>query len=223
VTNGFGGQSGTQVVRIDPADEAVDVAFPSGNAKAIVVAFGAIWLADADRDQVLRYDPQNLSAGPTAIPIDDDAVADEAPRYLAAGAGIAEGIWVANELGDTVVRIDPESLKVGDHIQVEGPTGVAAGDSGIWVTSETLDRVHRFDAADRRALQTFEQEDGVLDGPTVIAVAPSGVWVGSDLESAIALIAPNATTAERLALDGIVGGLVVDVSGDVWVTVRAPL
>jgi len=222
VTNGFGSQSGTQVVRIDPLDEAVDVAFPSGNEKAIVVAFGAIWLADADRDQVLRYDPQNLSAGPTAIPVDEDAVADEAPRYLAVGTGAAEGIWVANELGDTVVRIDPATLKVDDRIQVEGPTGVAAGDSGIWVTSETSDRLHRFDAADGRALQTFEQEDGILDGPTVITVAASGVWVGSDLESAMARIAPGATTAERLALDGIAGGLALDGNGDVWVTVRAP-
>ena len=90
------------------------------------------------------------------------------------------------------------------------------------MTSETSDRVHRFDAADGRALQTFEQEDGILDGPTVIAVAPSGAWVGSDLESAIARIPPGATTAERLALDGIAGGLVVDGNGDVWVTVRAP-
>jgi serine/threonine protein kinase len=222
VTNGFGGQSGTQVVRIDPADEAVDVAFPSGNEKAIVVAFGSIWLADADRDQVLRYDPRNLSAEPTAIPIDDDAVADEAPRFLAVGTGTAEGIWVANELGGSVMRIDPATDEVDDLIQVEGPTGVAADDSGVWVTSETLDRVHRFDAADFRALQTYQQEDGILDGPTVIAVGPSGVWIGSDLESAIVLIVPNATTVERLALGGIAGGLVVDGNGDVWVTVRAP-
>ena len=222
ITNGFGSASGTQVVTVDPTTESVEVAFPSGNEKAIVVAFESIWLADADRDQVLRFDPQNLSAGPTAIAVDDDGVADEAPRFLAVGTDTAEGIWVANELGDTVVRIDPATDEVDARIPVEGPTGVAAGDSGIWVTSETLDRVHRFDAADGRALQTYQQEDGILDGPTVIALGPSGVWIGSDLESAIARIAPGATTVERLALDGIAGGLVVDGSGDVWVTIRAP-
>ena len=60
--NGFGSQSGTQVVRVDPADDSVEVAFPSDNAKAIVVAFDSIWLADADRDRVLRYDPEDLIA-----------------------------------------------------------------------------------------------------------------------------------------------------------------
>ena len=65
ITNGFGSQSGTQVVTVDPTDESVEVAFPSGNAKAIVVAFGSIWLADADRDRVLRYDPEDLAAEPT--------------------------------------------------------------------------------------------------------------------------------------------------------------
>jgi tRNA A-37 threonylcarbamoyl transferase component Bud32 len=35
ITNGFGSASGTQVVAVDPANESVDVAFPSGTAKAV--------------------------------------------------------------------------------------------------------------------------------------------------------------------------------------------
>ena len=222
ITNGFGGPSGTgQVVRVDLGDEPVEPGFPSGNAKAIVVAFGSIWLADADRDVVLRYDPEDLDAPPTEIPTDDDPNASAAPRSLSVGTGMAKGIWVANELGDTVVRIDPDTDEVaGQGIQVESPTAVAADDSGVWVTSELNDRVHRFDPAGR-AVRTFDHDDGVLDGPTAIVIAPDGVWFGSVLESAIARLDPETDTIDRVAIDGITGGMVVDANGDLWVAVRA--
>ena len=220
ISNGFGSQSGTQVVRVDPVDDSVEVAFPSDNAKAIVVAFDSIWLADADRDRVLRYDPQDLSAEPTVIPVDDDEIANAAPRALAVGSGAAEGIWVVNELGDTVIRIDGETNEEAGRIQVEAPTAVAADDSGVWVTSETHDRLHHFEL-DGRALQTYQTTDGIPDGPTAIVIAPSGVWVGSDLESAVSRIDPETNAVDRLPLGGITGGLAVDGNGDVWVTVRA--
>jgi streptogramin lyase/predicted Ser/Thr protein kinase len=221
ITNGFGSASGTQVVKVDPTDDAVEVAFPTEDAKAIVVAFGSIWLADAERDRVLRFDPQDLSAEPIVIPVDDDAIADEAPRSLSVGDGAAEGIWVTNQLGGTVVKIDPGTDEATDRIQVDAPTGVAADDSGIWVTSEINDRVHQFEPAGGRAIRTYQREDGVLDGPTSIAIGPTGVWVGSDLESAVARIDPVTTEVDRLATGGLTGGIVVDGNGDVWVTVRA--
>jgi serine/threonine-protein kinase len=223
ITNGFGGPSGSgEVVRVDLTDESVESAFPSGNAKAIVVAFGSIWLADADRDLVLKFDPEDLDAPPEEIPIDDDTNASAAPRSLSVGTGAAEGIWVTNELGDAVVRIDPETNEVAEpRIQVEAPFAVAADDSGVWVTSEINDRVIRFDATDGRTLQTYQSAEGVLDGPTAVAIAPNGVWFGSDLESAIARLDPDTDTIDRVAIDGITGGLVVDANGDLWVAVRA--
>ena len=223
ITNGFGSQSGTQVVRVDPTDDSVEIAFPSDDAKAIMVAFGSIWLADAHRDRVLRYDPEDLSAEPTVIPVDDDAVADEAPRTLAVGSGAAEGIWVVNQLGDTVVRIDPEANEVADRIQVDAPTAVAADDSGVWVTSETLDRVHHLDPVEGRAIRTYQAAEGVPDGPTAIVIAPSGVWVGSDLDTTVARIDPDTHAIDGLRLSGITGGIAVDGNGDVWVSVRAQL
>jgi streptogramin lyase/predicted Ser/Thr protein kinase len=221
ITNGFGSASGTQVVTVDPTTESVEVAFPTGNAKAIVVAFGSIWLADADRDLVLRYDPEDLAADPEGIPTDGGAPESAVPRFLAVGTGAAEGIWVVNELGDNVVRIDPDTNKVAGRIDVESPTTVAADDSGVWVTSEANDRLHHFDA-DGRALQTLQHSDGILDGPTAIVIVPSAVWIGSDLETAVARIDPETNTVDRVALGGITGGMAVDGNGDVWVTIRAP-
>ena len=205
---------------VDPTTESVEVAFPSGTAKAIVVAFGSIWLADADRDLVLRYDPEDLAADPVEIPVDEGATESAVPRFLAVGTGAAEGIWVVNELGGNVVRIDPETNEVAGRIDVESPTAVAADDSGVWVTSEANDRVHHFDAAGR-ALQTLQHSDGILDGPTAIVIGPSGVWIGSDLETAVARIDPETNAVDRVALGGITGGMAVDGNGDVWVTIRA--
>jgi streptogramin lyase len=47
------------------------------------------------------------------------------------------------------------------------------------------------------------------------------VWFGSVLESAIARLDPETDAIDRVAIDGITGGMVVDASGDVWVAVRA--
>jgi streptogramin lyase len=221
ITNGFGSQNGTQVVVVDPADNSVRVAFPADDEKAIAVAFGSIWLADADRDRVLRYDPGKLDGNPIVIPVDEDEIADAAPRFIAVGSGEAAGIWVVNEFGDTVVRIDPRRNEVADRIQVDAPTAVAADDSGVWVTSEANDQVHQFDPIEGRTVRTFQYADGIPDGPTAIVTGPSGVWVGSDLETVVVRIDPETNAVVRLPLGGITGGLAVDGDGDVWVTVRA--
>ena len=222
ITNGFGSQSGTpQVVMVDPSDDSVDIAFPSDDAKAIVVAFDAIWLADTERDRVLRYDPGNLSADPIDIPLDDDEIAQAAPRFLAVGSGAASGIWVVNELGGTVMRINPETNEVVDRFTIPFPTAVAADDEGVWVSSEANDQVQRFDPVDGTTLLTLEPGDGIPDGPTGIAIGADGVWVASDLEPVVIRIDPARNeVVERLAIAGIAGAMVADPDGNVWVTVR---
>jgi len=223
ITNGFGSQSGTQVVMVEPSDDSVDVAFPSEDAKAIVVAFGAIWLADAERDRVLRYNPQDLDADPVEILMDDSETESSSPRFLAVGEGAAEGIWVVNEFGDSVVRIDPDTNEIASgRIQVASPTAVAADDSGVWVTSEANDQVQRFDPVDGRTVSTLSHSDaGIPDGPTAIAIGGSGVWVASGRERIVVRIDPATNTVvKRLAVEGIVSALAVDANGDVLATLR---
>jgi serine/threonine protein kinase len=222
ITNGFGSPSGTpQVVTVDPATESVELAFPSSSAKAIVAAFDSIWLADADRDLVLRYDPEDFGAAPEEIPTDESETESVAPRFLAVGSGAAEGIWVVNELGGTVLRIDPETNEVADRISVDSPTAVAADDNGVWVTSEVHDQVQRFDPVDGTTLVTLEEGDGIPDGPTAIAIGADGVWVASDLQPVVVRIDPATNeVVDRLVISGITGAMTVDPAGNVWVTVR---
>jgi streptogramin lyase len=222
ITNGFGSPSGTpQVVTVDPTTESVELAFPSSSAKAIVAAFDSIWLADADRDLVLRYDPEDFGAAPEEIPTDESETESVAPRFLAVGSGAAEGIWVVNELGGTVLRIAPETNEVADRISVDSPTAVAADDNGVWVTSEVHDQVQRFDPVDGTTLVTLEEGDGIPDGPTAIAIGADGVWVASDLQPVVVRIDPATNeVVDRLAISGITGAMTVDPAGNVWVTVR---
>ena len=222
ITNGFGSPSGTpQVVTVDPTTESVELAFPSSSAKAIVAAFDSIWLADADRDLVLRYDPEDFGAAPEEIPTDESETESVAPRFLAVGSGAAEGIWVVNELGGTVLRIDPERNEIADRISVDSPTAVAADDNGVWVTSEVHDQVQRFDPVDGTTLVTLEEGDGIPDGPTAIAIGADGVWVASDLQPVVVRIDPATNeVVDRLAISGITGAMTVDPAGNVWVTVR---
>jgi streptogramin lyase/predicted Ser/Thr protein kinase len=221
ITNGFGSQSGTQVVMVEPTDNSVDIAFPSDDAKAIAVAFGAIWLADAERDRVLRYDPQDLDADPVQILMDENESDSSSPRFLAVGEGTASGIWVVNELGNSVVRIEPETNEVAGRIQVESPTAVAADNEGVWVTSEANDQLQRFDPVDHTTLVTLGAGDELPDGPTTVAIGADGVWVASALESVVVRIDPAMNeVGERLAIGGITGGMAVDTEGNIWVTVR---
>jgi streptogramin lyase len=222
ITNGFGSPSGPpQVVNVDPTTESVELAFPSSSAKAIVAAFGSIWLADADRDLVLRYDPGDLGAAPEEVPTDESDTESAAPRFLAVGSGAAEGIWVVSELGGTILRIDPETNEVADRISVDSPTAVAADDSGVWVTSEAHDQVQRFDPVDGTTLVSLGEDDGIPDGPTAIAIGTEGVWVASDLEPVVVRIDPATNVVvDRLAIGGITGAMTADPDGNVWVTVR---
>jgi streptogramin lyase len=225
ISNGFGSQSGgSQVVVVNPADDSVKKAFDSPNAKAIAVAFDSIWLADTDRDVVLRYDPRDLTAPPVEILMDDSPSVESGPSFLAVGTGSASGIWVVNELGDTVVRIDPETNEVNPRVQVTQPTAVAAGDAGVWVTSHGTDTVTRIDPASGTTKQTLTLgEDGIPDGPTTIVLAPGGVWIASDLDQVVVRVDPATNqVAERLAVAGVAEGMAVDTNGGVWVTVHAP-
>jgi len=224
ITNSFGGESGTpQVVQVNLADGVVSPAFESPTSSEIVVAFGSIWLADGDRDRVLRYDPEDLSAPPRPIATDDDPELQSDPSYLAVGTEAVPGIWVVNQLGGTVVRIDPETNTAVDTFTVDQPTAVAAAGSEVWVTSHENDSVKRIDATTGGTERTLTlTENGIPNGPTTIVVGKDDqVWVASDLERVVSRIDPTTNEAmDPLKLGGIAGGISVDLDGNVWVTVH---
>ncbi len=221
ITNGFGSAEGaSQVVRVNPADDTVRSAFETPGAKAIVVAFGSIWLADENGDRVLRYDPATGERR-AVVKLPEGSL----PSFLAVGTGASEAIWVVNELAGTVSRIDPETNGVVDTFTVEAPTSIAADDRGVWVSSNANDSVVRFDPITGTTIQTLSLEagHGIPNGPTTVLATGSGVWLASNLDPVVVRIDPATNgVGEPLEVNGIADGMTVDEAGDVWVTVHAP-
>jgi streptogramin lyase/predicted Ser/Thr protein kinase len=221
ITNGFGSAEGaSQVVRVNPADDSVRSAFETPGAKAIVVAFGSIWLADENGDRVLRYDPATGERR-ASIRLPEGSL----PSYLAVGTGAAEGIWVVNDLAGTVSRIDPATDEVVHTFTVDAPYAVAADDRGVWVSSNANDSLVRFDPESRTTIQTLSLEagDGIPNGPTTIALSEDWIWLASNLDQVVVRIDPATNeVVGTLEVGGIADGMAVDETGNVWVTVHAP-
>ncbi|HET9722436.1 MAG TPA: protein kinase [Actinomycetota bacterium] len=221
ITNGYGSAEGTsQVVRVNPADDSVRSAFETPGAKAIVVAFGSVWLADENGDRVLRYDPATGERR-AAIKLPDGSL----PSYLAVGTGASEGIWVVNDLAGTVSRIDPTTDEVVDRLSVDAPYAVAADDRGVWVSSNANDSLVRIDPETGITIETLSLDGGnrIPNGPTTIALSEDWVWLASNLDPVVVRIDPATNqVVGRLDVAGIADGMAVDETGNVWATVHAP-
>ena len=223
ITNGFGSQSGTQVVMVDPTDDSVEIAFPIGQ-------------REGDRrgvrlDLACRRRPRPRASVRPRGPV---GRADRDPHRRRrdrrrGSAFTGGGEWGGRgHLGRERARRhdrpdrprDERGCRHGSRSSRRRPSRPTTAASGS--TSEANDRVHHFDPVDGRALRTYQH--GRRASPTGrrrSSIAPSGVWVGSDLETAVARIDPETNTIDRRRSGGITGGMAVDANGDVWVTVRA--
>ena len=125
-------------------------------------------------------------------------------------------------MGDaTVQRFDPSTFDEGP-VQREitvgrSPTGIAAGEGGLWVAGSGDDAVTRIDTD---ALSTVTIPAG--DGPTAVAVGAGSVWVANRADGTVSQIDPAANEVVRTTeVGGAPAGIAV-ADGFVWVTVQAP-
>ena len=152
------GTTGRVVGQIDPN------ASPTG----IAVGEGAVWVSDAEADNVVRVDPTGLL---TPIPVGG------APSGIAVGAG---GVWVADSLDGAVVRIDPAARAVTTTIKVgRGPDSVAVGAGSLWVANSGDGTVTRIDPTTDKELATI----AVGGSPQAITIADGRAWVTVDRQS----------------------------------------
>ena len=122
------------VARVDPMDPSVTFTQSVGNGpRAILSAFGSIWVANHIDGTVTRLEPSSGRVVAT-IPVGDG------PNAL----GAAEGtLWVANELGDSIASIDPESNGV-RIVPVGGAaTSLAVEGDGLWLAVGASATEHR--------------------------------------------------------------------------------
>jgi YVTN family beta-propeller protein len=145
---------------------------PNASPAGIAIGDRAVWLTDADADDVVRVGrtglltPIGVGSGPTAITV---------------GAG---GVWVVDSLDDAVVRIDPGSRSVTARIPVgPSPAGIAFGAGSVWVANSGDGTVTRINPKTGKRQATIR----VGGSPQALTVADGKVWVTIDAQS----IAPH--------------------------------
>jgi YVTN family beta-propeller protein len=152
---------------VDPAlnlAKTVDVVPLAGQANAIGLGEGAVWVANYPNNIVRRIDPRNgkvtasirVGSGPIAISV-------------AGGA-----VWVVNQNDGSVSRIDPRTNSVIKAISVgAAPSSVAAGAGAVWVANAGDGTISRIDLQANVVSSTIS----VGHRPQGIAVANGYVWV----------------------------------------------
>jgi DNA-binding beta-propeller fold protein YncE len=160
----IGSQDGS-LSELDPSDNhTIAVARGIGKPQALTVGGGAVWIAQATADEVLRFvpvrprtlkpipiggTPDDLAAGDGSVwaatsdqgllwRIDEQTGAVTASIDVGPGfslvAVVAGQVWVASPAG-TVERVDPRRDVVAQTLDLDGPIGgLAAGDRQLWIS-----------------------------------------------------------------------------------------
>ena len=154
------------VAQVDPAPMRVAASSFAGSVPAaLVVARGAIWVANSGDSTVSRFDPTTFVEGPLRT-----ISVGSLPSGIAYGAG---ALWVANSGDGTVTRIDPSTYST-TTITVGGqPAGIAAEDDAVWVSNRAGGTVSRIGPETREVVKTI----AVGAAPAGVAVAEGRVWV----------------------------------------------
>jgi streptogramin lyase len=203
--------------RVDPAINEVTKAVRLGDRSVtfanagVDVDRGSVWAAfgDATLRQADASPPRALGIGST----------DTGPAAVVVAF---DAVWVANSGDATVQRFNPLTFEEGpvDELGVGPiPTGLAAGEGTIWVTSAGGDYVTRIDAGPGF---NASRPITVGDGPTDIAYSEAGAWVANAAAGSVSRIDPvlNEVT-ETIPVGNPLGGITV-ASGYVWTSVQAP-
>jgi YVTN family beta-propeller protein len=155
-----------EIARVDPGRQKVVARVAVGNAPtAIATGARAVWVADADDNNVTRLGPGAANSVTKTTPVGQE------PSAVALGDG---AVWVANTEDGTVARIDPASASVTDTISVGGrPTGIAAGDGAVWVANSLDGTVSRIDPESNEVVATID----IGEAPQGLTIAHGLVWV----------------------------------------------
>ena len=154
-------------VTVDPAlnlAKTVSVVRIPGQANAIALGEGAVWVASYLDDVIRRIDPESGGVMAT-IPVGSGPIA------IAVTGG---AVWVANQNDGSVSRIDPRTNSVMKAISVgSAPSSVAAGAGAVWVANAGAGTISRIDPQTNLVSSTIS----VGHRPQGIAVVNGLVWV----------------------------------------------
>ena len=102
------------------------------NADGVAVGAGAVWVANAGDDTVLRYDPRTRSRHLISVP-------DGPSKIVVRG----NSVWVTSRESDHLSRIDARTRRVVKLRMTGDPFALAVDPRFVWVTQLGNDRVAR--------------------------------------------------------------------------------
>jgi DNA-binding beta-propeller fold protein YncE len=184
-----------RLFRIDPGVNRVVARIPLATRSSqlcCAFGFGALWLADAASDTVIRIGVRE-NAVLARIPV------GRSPVGTTVGSG---SIWVANNGGASVMRIDPRTNEVVATIHVgrrgvgphygNGPLALAAAGKAIWATVPNSGTVVRIDPRTNRVgvkLAVRDQCTLTARGSNVWAAGACGKTMISRIDTATRRVA----------------------------------
>jgi class 3 adenylate cyclase len=141
--------------------------FAGASPAAVVVAAGAVWVANSGDATVYRYNPATFEQGPIRT-----FNVGSRPSGIAFAGG---AIWVANAGDDAVTRIDPSSnatltIPVGDE-----PGAVAGGAGAVWIANRAERSISRIDPTTNDVVETID----LGSAPAGLAFGEGFLWVAA--------------------------------------------
>jgi YVTN family beta-propeller protein len=154
------------LARIDPARTGPpETGFAGVSPSALVVASGAVWVANAGDSTVQRFNPATFQEG-AVRPIS----VGSRPTAIAFGEG---ALWVANTFDDSITRIDPANAATRTIGVGVGPTAVAVGAGAVWVANASDRTISRVDPTTKQVVETID----VGNMPAGVVFSGGFVWV----------------------------------------------
>ena len=206
---GSNGEPPSQIVRdavpaaeLDP--RALKPVRVGRGADGVAVGAGAMWVANKERDQVVRLDP----TGPR---VTDTLEVGGNPDSVAVGLG---RVWVTNTDSDTVTIIDPAAPTVEATVPVgDQPEGIAVGRGSAFVANMGDGTVTRIDADGRpRGTESVGAE------PIQLAFDSKAPWVTVTGENAVVRLDPSTgKPTERVDVAGSPRGIAF-AAGLLWIS-----
>jgi class 3 adenylate cyclase/ABC-type oligopeptide transport system substrate-binding subunit/streptogramin lyase len=160
---------GGSLAKIDPRKGEVVQAVPIGHDGGVTTGGGAVWVANADKPEVIRVDGQYGSTTTISLP---ESETTSNPRGIAYGAG---SIWVGQ--GSRILRIDPDNGKVIKTIPIHDPWILRFGDGALYAATPYNGDFLKIDPGSNTVSWRSHIHPWVGD------VLPAGGWVWLTVDS----------------------------------------
>jgi class 3 adenylate cyclase/ABC-type transport system substrate-binding protein/predicted Ser/Thr protein kinase len=238
---------GGSIAKIDPSTNEVVQAVPIGHDGGWTVGAGSVWVANADKPEVIRVNGQYGSTSRIALPKPSDGSRAN-PHGIAYGAG---SLWVSQ--GQRILRLDPESGKVRATIPASDAWILRFGEGALYAAtpyngdffkvdpaSDTVSwrsHIHPWlgdllpaagwlwltvdsDAGVYRFSETDGNQNGFVhtgNGSGELSFGAGAVWVSNWRAGTVSRVDPVSSAVKSFPTGNAPTGLAVTPDGRVWV------